>query len=98
MRRQVLVAWQGPAQTHSRFGHSSMYVCEEKAAPLSLQKCWHWRISETMLVASVISIGDEDFVHVRVDRARALHEVEDRLQHGRLYLPGSVSALRFASS
>ena len=33
-----------------------------------------------------VSIDDQDFVHVGLDRARALHQVEDRLQHGRLYL------------
>ena len=38
------------------------------------------------LRARRVSIGDADFQPVRLDRARALHEVEDRLPHGRLYL------------
>ena len=33
-----------------------------------------------------VSIGDEDFAHAGLDRARALREVVDFLQHGRLYL------------
>ena len=33
-----------------------------------------------------VSIGDEDLVPVELDRARVLHEFEDRLKHGRLYL------------
>ena len=49
MRSHVHVAWLDPerdsgqktteVQTHSRLGHSAMYVREEKAAPLPVQSC-----------------------------------------------------------
>ena len=54
MRSEVFVVSQDPekysgeiatlAKTHSGLGHSAMYVREEKAAPLSLQSCWHLRV------------------------------------------------------
>ena len=50
--------------------------------PLSVQRCRHRRVLDTTLVASV----ESRFVHVGLDCARALREVEDRLQHGRLHL------------
>ena len=61
------------AWTRSRFGDSAMHACDEKAAPLSLQSCWHRRVLETMHARHLrrVSLGDLDLEHVGLDRARA---------------------------
>ena len=75
------------AQTHSRFGHSAIYVCEERggAALLAKLPAPVGSISPARHLRRV-SVGDKVFVPVGLDKARALHEVEDRPQQGRLYL------------
>ena len=66
-----------------------MYVREEKAAPLSLRSCWHWRVPETMLIASVesrlvVSTSFQISVWSGVTNGAATSELTKR--------PGGVSA------